>query len=70
MSFVARSRSLAVGADTNSPNVFAHATDLSQLPYNFGRTLPDHSGQFIRDYDQVYPLYQQFETIVAPVSSP
>jgi hypothetical protein len=65
MSFIARARSKAVGADANSAAVFSNATDL-HATYNFGNTLPDHSGQFLRDYHQVYPLYQQFKTIIAP----
>ena len=67
MSFVARPRSQAVGADPNSPAVFgaANTTDL-HATYGFGGAETDHSGQFLRDYDQVYPLYQQFETIIAP----
>jgi hypothetical protein len=67
MSFVARSRSKAVGSDPNAPLVFGilNATDLNAT-YGFGSALPDHSGQFLRDYDQVYPLYIQLEGIIAP----
>ena len=66
MSFIARSRSKAAGADVHSANVFTSSTDLSQPPYNFGTAETDHSGQFLRDYNLVYPLYHQFETIIAP----
>jgi hypothetical protein len=66
MSFVSRSRSQAAGCDTNSLAVFGNAIDLSQSPYNFTGQLSDHSGQFLRTSDQVWPLYQQFEQIIAP----
>jgi hypothetical protein len=67
MSFVARPRSQAVGEDTNCSAVFGqgHATDLSQS-YNFGDQRFDHSGEFERDYDLVWSLYQNFEGIISP----
>jgi len=65
MSFVARPRSQAAGADINSPVVFGNAFNLQAL-YGFGSALSDHSGQFTRDYNQVYSLYHKFETIIAP----
>jgi hypothetical protein len=68
MSFVARPRSQAAGADSNSPSVFGKGTDLSQSPYNFTGQLSDHSGEFERDYNQVWPLYQKFEGIISPPS--
>jgi hypothetical protein len=67
MSFVARARSQAAGADINSPAVFGNATDLQSV-YGFGGAETDHSGQFLRDYNQVYPLYLQFEGIIAPTT--
>jgi hypothetical protein len=67
MSFVARARSKAAGADSNSPAVFGNGTDLNAT-YGFTGALSDHSGQFLRDYGPVYPLYHQFETIIAPTT--
>jgi hypothetical protein len=65
MSFVARPRSQAIGADINDPLVFGSATNL-QATYGFGRALTDHSGEFLRDYDSIYQLYNTFEGIIAP----
>jgi len=73
MSFVARPRSQAAGADPNSDAVFNGSPSGSgpspynlQATYGFGSALSDHSGQFQRDYNQVYLLYQNFEQIIAP----
>jgi hypothetical protein len=65
MSFVARARSKAVGADPNAPLVFPGAIDM-QANYGFGSLLSDHSGQFLRDYNQVYPMYSKIKQIAVP----
>jgi len=71
MSFVARPRSQAVGADPNSDAIFNGALPGSSL-YNlqttdgFTNQLTDHSGQFNRNLYQVQSLYNQFEQIIAP----
>ncbi len=66
MSFIARPRSQAAGEDKNSAAVFGEAINLSQPPNNFTDAEADHSGQFKRDYNQVWSLYQRFESIITP----
>ncbi len=66
VSFVARPRSQAAGADPNSASVFGGATDLSRSPYSFGRDLSDHSGEFTRPLQQVWSLYKNFENVISP----
>lgn len=65
ISFVARSRSKAVGADVYSTSVFTAATGLNHS-YGFGSELSDHSGQFNREMYQVDALYSRLKLIIAP----
>jgi hypothetical protein len=59
------------GADPNSDAVF-NGSSPGTSPYNLETTdgfdgeLSNHSGQFLLDYNLVYPLYAQFMGIVSP----
>jgi len=58
MAFVARPRSKAIGADSNSSSVFSHSYNLQDYGFNGERT--DHSGQFNRNIQQLSGFYEAF----------
>jgi len=57
MSFVARPRSKAIGAEPNSAVIFPNSINL-QTDYSFGPADSDHSGQFNRRIQQVSGIYK------------
>jgi hypothetical protein len=57
MSFVARPRSKAIGAEPNSSSVFSDSVNLGTEDGFDGRA-SDHSGQFNRDIQQLNKFYQ------------
>ena len=56
MSYVARPRSKAIGAEPNSASVFPNSINLGA--YGFGNTQEDHSGQFNRCIQEVADFYK------------
>ena len=56
MSFVARPRSKAIGAEPSSTSVFPQSIDLQG--YGFGGQQPDHGGQFNRGIQQLNDFYK------------
>ncbi len=58
MSFVARPRSKAVGAEIHSASVFGNVVNLQSV-CNFGNGQEDHSGQFNRSIQQLNAFYQR-----------
>jgi hypothetical protein len=58
LSFVARPRSKAVGAEIHNETVFGAVLNL-QTACNFGGDVDDHSGQFTRPVQQLKPFYQR-----------
>jgi hypothetical protein len=56
-SFVARSRTKAVGAFPEGNLAFTQNINLSSPPFHFGRERSDHSGQFTRNIQNVDALY-------------
>ena len=67
MGFVSRSRSKAVGAEprTAGPVNTALGVDLAG-EFGFGRTRPDHSGQFTRNIQVVVPFYSSLKDVIKP----
>ena len=55
MSYVARPRSKAIGAEPNAFNVFQNSINLKG--YGFGSTRSDHSGQFNRNIQELNEFY-------------
>ena len=71
MAFMSRSVSLAVGAAGNTRGAISSSFDLSSN-VGFGDSRPDHSGQFYRDIQDLWPFYRQLlsECGIAPNSEP
>ncbi|MBI3881531.1 MAG: alpha/beta hydrolase, partial [Verrucomicrobia bacterium] len=58
-SFVARSRSRAVGAQDNMAGVIQASVNLNAPPFNFGRERTEHSAQFAYPIQGAGPYWQQ-----------
>jgi hypothetical protein len=59
--FIARSRTKAVGSIDSVGSPIATSINLND-EYDFGNTRPDHSGQFTRQIQEVFDLYQVIYT--------
>lgn len=65
MSFVARSRSKALGAKGGVHGVITENYDIGALsPTDLGEIRSDHSGEFTRRIQQLQPFYQKLSDIV------
>jgi hypothetical protein len=58
LSFIARPRSKAAGAEIHNATVFGSVLNL-QTACDFGSDVDDHSGQFTRSIQQLRPFYQR-----------
>ena len=56
MPFVARPRSLAVGAQGATSGAIMDSLDL-KVQFGFGGASSDHSGQYLRNFQNVWPFY-------------